>query len=284
LVPTDVSRDSSTVEPTPFRLIMSGTASGAWNMGVDEALLIDAAEHGVGTLRFYTWSEPTLSLGYFQRYEDRHQHAASRDCACVRRQTGGGAILHDQELTYSITLPPRHPLTRHSETLYTVVHEAFIRVLADQPDGRRLPAELRRVEEMSNKPSDREEPFLCFERRTPGDVVAASQNPPTEVDVPVPFGAAGIKILGSAQRRSRGALLQHGSLLLTKSAAAPELPGYTDVTGAGFTSVTLATLAQNLEKALQAACTPSELSPSLELKAGELANTKYGVDAWTKRR
>jgi hypothetical protein len=51
---------------------------------------------------------------------------------------------------------------------------------------------------MSNKPSDREEPFLCFERRTPGDVVAASQNPPTDVDVPVPFGAAGIKILGSA--------------------------------------------------------------------------------------
>jgi lipoate-protein ligase A len=279
-----LSSDSFTFEPTTFRLIMSGAASGAWNMGVDEALLIDAAEHGIGTLRFYTWNEPTLSLGYFQRYEDRYQHAASRDCDCVRRQTGGGAILHDKELTYSITLPPQHALTRHSETLYTVVHEAFIQVLADLMDGERFPFHLRRVGEVSNSSSVRDEPFLCFQRRTPGDVIAASQNRPTDVDVPDTFSAVGIKILGSAQRRSRGALLQHGSLLLAKSAAAPELPGYTDVTGAGFSSVTLATLAQKLEKALQVAGTPSELTASLESKAAELANTKYGADAWTKRR
>ena len=77
-------------------------------MAVDEALLLDAAENGIATLRFYEWSEPTLSLGYFQRYDDRYSHAASRDCAIVRRQTGGGAILHDRELTYSLTLPASH--------------------------------------------------------------------------------------------------------------------------------------------------------------------------------
>ena len=77
-------------------------------MGVDEALLMDAVENGVATLRFYQWSEPTLSLGYFQRYADREQHTASRNCAVVRRQTGGGAILHDRELTYSLALPANH--------------------------------------------------------------------------------------------------------------------------------------------------------------------------------
>ena len=80
-------------------------------MAVDEALLIDAAENGVATLRFYQWSEPTLSLGYFQRYDDRDQHAASRECAVVRRQTGGGAILHDRELTYSL-VASRQPSAR----------------------------------------------------------------------------------------------------------------------------------------------------------------------------
>ena len=74
-------------------------------MAVDETLLFDAAENGTATLRFYSWDEPTLSLGYFQRYADREQHTASRTCAVVRRQTGGGAILHDRELTYSLALP-----------------------------------------------------------------------------------------------------------------------------------------------------------------------------------
>jgi len=92
------------------RLIVDRPAPGAWNMAVDEALLDAAVEQGVAALRFYQWSEPTLSLGYFQRHADRDSHAASHDCTLVRRQSGGGAILHDRELTYSLTLrqgPPR---------------------------------------------------------------------------------------------------------------------------------------------------------------------------------
>ena len=94
------------------RLIIDRPLPGAWNMAVDEALLLDASENGSASLRFYGWNAPTLSLGYFQRYDDRDLHAASRDCAVVRRQTGGGAILHDRELTYSLVLPPNHPLAR----------------------------------------------------------------------------------------------------------------------------------------------------------------------------
>ena len=84
------------------------------------------ARRAVATLRFYEWNEPTLSLGYFQRYEDRDQHAASLECAVVRRQSGGGAILHDRELTYSLTLPASHPLAQNSPQLYSAVHEAIL--------------------------------------------------------------------------------------------------------------------------------------------------------------
>ena len=74
-------------------------------MAVDEVLLDAAAVREQLSLRFYGWSEPTLSLGYFQRVADRKQHIASRECPLVRRLSGGGAILHDDELTYSFATP-----------------------------------------------------------------------------------------------------------------------------------------------------------------------------------
>ena len=88
-----------------FRWMWDEPASGAWNMALDEALLESAGDDPMATLRFYRWSEPTLSLGYFQRSAERAAHIASRDCPLVRRASGGGAILHDAELTYSLTIP-----------------------------------------------------------------------------------------------------------------------------------------------------------------------------------
>src|SRR5262245_54691837 len=82
------------------RLIVDGAAGGPWNMAVDETLLESAAASGAASLRFYGWSEPTLSLGYFQRAAARQTHATSLGCPMVRRPSGGGAILHDWELTY----------------------------------------------------------------------------------------------------------------------------------------------------------------------------------------
>ena len=96
-----------------IRLLHDPPAAGAWNMAVDEALLETAADSGVATLRFYQWNEPTLSLGYFQAATDRDQHPASRDCPLVRRASGGGAILHDRELTYSMAMSL--PSARSSE-------------------------------------------------------------------------------------------------------------------------------------------------------------------------
>ena len=80
-------------------------------------------------LRFYGWSEPTLSLGYFQTYADRKEHPPSLPCAAVRRLTGGGAILHDAELTYSIVLPGSHPLAARRDELYRAIHGCLIEAL-----------------------------------------------------------------------------------------------------------------------------------------------------------
>jgi len=260
-------------------------------MAVDEALLIDAAENGVATLRFYQWSEPTLSLGYFQRYADRYQHPPSRDCAMVRRQTGGGAILHDRELTYSLTLPASHALARRSQALYAAVHDAFIAAIEPALAAAHPGWTLHRREGKSEL-SPNDEPFLCFQRQARGDVVLVAKNALGDAA----FHAAreprsDWKILGSAQRRHRGAILQHGSLLLEKSSAAPELPGLRDVAASESDLPQLVAprqlaiavsgpLAAALEMCLRNCQFPSEL----ESIAEEIANRKYGHGSWTNRR
>jgi lipoate-protein ligase A len=270
--------------PTSGRLIIDEPAVGAWHMAVDEALLLDAAESGAATLRFYHWSEPTLSLGYFQRYEDRHQHAASGRCAVVRRQTGGGAILHDREITYSLVLAADHSLARHSDSLYATVHDAFIAVLADSFRDANEPVKFYRRGEVPNA-QPLTEPFLCFERRAKGDVVVVATRSPLSIDRESSISdCRDWKILGSAQRRSRGALLQHGSLLLQRSPAAPELPGLLDLTGCDVRVVQLMLLVDGLQEALDMEFLPTAVPPEVESKARELANRRYGNIAWTKRR
>jgi lipoate-protein ligase A len=255
-------------------------------MGVDEALLIDATEHNTATLRFYSWSEPTLSLGYFQRYADREQHSASSDCAVVRRQTGGGAILHHRELTYSLTLPASHPLTKQNEKLYQIVHEVFVEILSLH---NQLSAANRliRIRGEGPKVEPAGEPFLCFQRQSPGDVVFvdthASSSDASLSPMPVPANA--VKILGSAQRRYRGALLQHGSLLLDRSPAAPELAGWHNVADSMVSINTVINMAASrLSEALNLRPHNAKLPPELESIAAQIANNKYGSPDWTKRR
>jgi len=102
---------------TPARVIFDSAGDGAWNMAVDQALLMSAEQDGMVTLRLYAWAQPTLSLGYFQKHADRQLHTASATCPLVRRRSGGGAILHDQELTYSLAIPSSHRWSnQNSET------------------------------------------------------------------------------------------------------------------------------------------------------------------------
>lgn len=182
----------------------------ALNMGIDQALLDSVSAGGPATLRFYQWDRPTLSLGYFQSLSQRMVHDASTEIGVVRRSTGGGAIVHHHELTYSLTLPILNRSVRYLRTFYQLVHEALQVSLAGWQ------VKVASVLESGELPlrQSGEEPFLCFQRRAEDDLVLS-----------------GYKILGSAQRRSGRAVLQHGSLLLRVSPFAPELPGLEDLIG-----------------------------------------------------
>lgn len=196
-----------------IRLIYHPPADGAWNMAVDEALLETVCQSNqTGWLRFYLWQEPTLSLGYFQQHADRQLHAASRECPLIRRSTGGGAILHAQELTYSLVVPQQSHWDQQANVLYRAAHETLI----DEFASRGLAARTcgQSIGRDSNRTNGHEEPFLCFQRRDEADILLEQH-----------------KIVGSAQRRRRLGLLQHGSILLATTKFSPELAGIRDISG-----------------------------------------------------
>ncbi len=228
-------------------------------MAVDEALLRSAAA-GQTTLRFYEWDAPTLSLGYFQSYGDRQQHLASRQCACVRRSSGGGAILHDAELTYSFTAPADGSTAGRWESLYDLFHESLIRALAQWGlQANRSPG----VDWQGAAP-----PFLCFQRRARGDVVIGRH-----------------KICGSAQRRHRAALLQHGSVILQRSSYAPEIDGLEQISGQPLSSRQLAEAWRGeIGAAAAAGWTIDELSPAERAQAEEIRRERFANSAWQNRR
>ncbi|HON89738.1 MAG TPA: biotin/lipoate A/B protein ligase family protein [Spirochaetales bacterium] len=99
-----------------MRLLTTGFNSAYWNMSVDEAILEMVASNAVEpTLRFYGWQPHAISIGYFQGIEEEVDREACKrmDIDIVRRITGGGAVFHADELTYSIVIPETHYLACH---------------------------------------------------------------------------------------------------------------------------------------------------------------------------
>lgn len=243
----------------PCRSITDHAASGAWQMAVDEVLLESAAQHGLASLRFYQWSEPTLSLGYFQSHADRAAHRSSRDCPLVRRQTGGGAILHDHELTYSLAMKVSHRSSAACARLYQVVHTALADVLAS------LGVDVVLYDCAAGYVDGS---FLCFERRAGRDVLLEES-----------------KICGSAQRRRGDAVLQHGSLLLARSAKAPELLGLAELTGKLWpASELVGPWRREIATRLGLALNEGRLSDTELDRVRTLAIEKYDSVAWNSRR
>ena len=249
--------------PLQARLIIDRPQSGAWNMALDQALLECADTSRQVVLRFYQWSEPTLSLGYFQRLASRSEHQASQTSAIVRRASGGGAILHDRELTYSLVVPADARGTqlydsRDTGALYRRVHESLIELLAELGATARLCAQ-------ASSEVRTDQPFLCFQRRAVGDVLLGDY-----------------KIAGSAQRRFRGTILQHGSILLRRSASAPELPGIADLSPFELSAEELTERwLPKLTRALELECQAGVVSAGETARAEELVRTRYGSSEWT---
>src|SRR5947209_17842724 len=197
------------MHPT-IRLLPLEAADGPTNMAADEALLETAADPGTASLRFYTWAEPTLSLGYFQpgnvvrslRERESGNPLAERadyipGLVWVRRSTGGAAIVHHHELTYALALPAGPPW-HTAESWVCRFHHVIQAVLADHGVAARG--------------------VVCGEEAKLGDVLCFLHQTPADLTI------SGSKVVGSAQRKRHGALLQHGSSLLLRREFGPHLP------------------------------------------------------------
>jgi lipoate-protein ligase A len=233
--------------------------SGSWNMALDEVLLETAVHEGVSIVRVYDWSEATVSLGYFQDAEAADRNPEFAKLPKVRRLSGGGAILHHHELTYSLALPATHPLAGEPRRMYEAVHERILAVL--KRFG--ISAQMRGTDLNEN-----DEPFLCFGRKDPRDIIYREH-----------------KILGSAQRRRRGAVLQHGSLLLKRSAYALAFPGIDDLCEENQCDGRLASeLADEIGLLISNNCVDFSISDIDRIRIIQLQNQRYSTLHWNRLR
>lgn len=189
-----------------WRLIRSGHVSAARNMAIDEAMMHYVAAGGTPTLRLYGWEPAAVSVGYFQDFDKEVDEAACKSLGIdiVRRLTGGRAILHDVEVTYSLVVPEDHPLIPVGVTeSYRAISEGLVRGLESLGLDARMTVPPRRTRSST--------------RRSPNRRTIAS---PACFDAPSWYEVTvdGRKIVGSAQVRKYGALLQHGSIPLELNA------------------------------------------------------------------
>jgi lipoate-protein ligase A len=262
---------------TPFRLLVTEPLDGAFNMALDEALLLGRlANAAPPTLRFFAWRPATISLGYGQPLDHRIDvtAASALGIGLVRRPTGGSAILHegpDLELTYSVAASAGD-FDGASDLLETY---RWI--------GAALAAGIRRlgapVEMVPVQPSDPTAmPTFCFART--GSY---------ELEI------AGLKVVGSAQRRQGAGFLQHGTVML---GAAPDrlrsvFPAESDPL-AGMTTLeavldrrpsfdeTMTALAEGFREANRLDLAPGGLAAGEMELAESLVREKYGTDRWTR--
>jgi lipoate-protein ligase A len=278
-----------------WRLVSTPAAMGAWNMALDEAILeATARQEAPPTLRLYAWSPPCLSLGYAQALCDVDQaELRLKGWQLVRRPTGGRAILHADELTYSVCGPADEPRLAGSVLeSYRVLAQALLWAL--QKLG--IPAQAQERPKTGN----------------PGSKAAGEPNPvcfetPSDYEITV----AGKKLIGSAQARRKEGVLQHGSLPL--SGDLTRITQVLSFNGSGGYSETMQRQAASrlLERATTVeACLGSRISwdlaaqafseafcekLDLELQPGEptqaelkhaeiLVVEKFGNPAWTGAR
>ncbi len=268
-----------------WRLIHTPAANGAWNMAVDEAIL-EAVGHGEvkPTLRLYAWSPPCLSLGYAQPFADVDiGRLKANDWQLVRRPTGGRAILHTDELTYSVIGPHSEPRLSGS------VLESYQRISLGLLHAlRSLGIPVEASEKKSGHPNQDTNNPVCFETQSNYEIIIK-----------------GKKIIGSAQARRRQGVLQHGSFplhgdltrvtqallcpedlsrkraakrLLERATTAKEVLG-TDLTW----DIAAQAFATGFCDALNLELIQAELTPPELVRVTELVYEKYSHPKWTQK-
>ena len=240
------------------RVLPFHIADGAWQMAADQVIL-EAAAAGTASLRFYGWPRANLSLGYFQNAAECQAYPGLADLPLVRRASGGAALVHHHEVTYAHGLPAGKPWHIPGVSWARRMHTLIAAVLGSFGVQTRLcgPDEERKLGEV-----------LCFLHQTPDDLLIAGQ-----------------KVVGSAQRKQRGALVQHGGILLARSPASPELPGIRELAGVDLTTEEISMAVQaELTRSMGWILEPGEWTPTEKLRIEELIGTRYAHAAWNHKR
>lgn len=274
-----------TFAASTWRLLITPDCDGAYNMALDQAIL----EHvGVGnsppTLRFFSWQPACLSLGQAQPAADADlDRIRANGWTIVRRPTGGRAILHTDEITYSVALPAGHPIVQGDiVTSYRRLSAALQRALMNLGLQARADKRLEKIPEGAKGP-------VCFEV-------------PSDYEIT----ANGHKLVGSAQVRKYGGVLQHGSLPLwgdiSRICDALAFPDdatreqvrarvhqrATTLEAVLGRAVTWEEAADALREAFRTTfdltlSEPQPPTPSEAARAAELVETVYGAEGWTYR-
>jgi len=264
-------------------LLQTEPLDAAVNMAIDEALLLWHSKGKIKpTIRFYQWKKPSLSIGHFQQINSsiNLDHVRQLGCQLVRRLTGGSAVLHDEELTYSIVVSENHPkIPKTIEQAYFVLAQGIVQ------GYRNLGVDAEILQQQLN--ADRS--AVCFETPAIYELVVN-----------------GKKVSGNAQTRKNGVLLQHGSIpfrfhedflfklfqfpdeetrLQKKKQFKEKAVSLYDISSKKFTYEEVeAAFYKGFTDALQVDTKPFTLSKTEWDFIYHLANTKYRSSSWTFRR
>jgi lipoate-protein ligase A len=254
-----------------WRVLVTPPASGAENMALDEALMDRARATGEWVLRVYSWNAPTISLGRNQSALGRYDldRIDALGLAVVRRPTGGRAILHDREITYSVTAPVgdagdlRESYHRINQLLLRGLQSLGVAATVANPAARSAAPGMA----------------PCFDEPAAGELILD-----------------GRKLAGSAQWRSEDALLQHGSILVADDQSSlatlaldgpVEIPAPATLTEALGAAPAIADVATALADAVRDLEDPKAraltVDDDLRARASALV-VRYLDDAWTWRR
>jgi lipoate-protein ligase A len=258
-----------------WRLLQTGNNTAAMNMAIDEALMLQQREDFLPTFRFYGWTRPSFSFGYFQKIAEEVDlpKCRGRGIDLVRRPTGGGTVIHGWDLTYSVAVPLDNPLIP-KDTLgsYRLISECIIEGL------RQLGIKAEHYSERAN--GDAMLRNICLTN-------------PTKYDVLI----NGKKVAGAAQRRKQGVMLHQGyialdmpsddvtnlvskqgdlSQLVTTSSIAINTICQSQLENAKLAHA----IASGFEAILNICLTSEELNPMEINVATQLAKLKYETDGW----
>jgi lipoate-protein ligase A len=270
------------LEPSTWRLLITPPLDGATNMAIDEAILYALAEgHSQPTLRFYEWTPPCLSLGYNQHYTEVDETACrALEYTWVRRATGGRAILHTDELTYSLVTRRDDPRVKGD------IVESYRALSRGLLAGLNLLG-VQAVQAKGDRPKNPNQGAACFDT-------------PSHYEVTL----NGKKLVGSAQVRRKGMVLQHGTLPLRgdisrifevlalspgeKERLRQELldRATTLETELGLVvsfREAAEALGQGFGQALHLQLEPGALTQEEQALADRLRTEQYANDAWNKR-